>query len=85
MIFQDTKTTTIMKTFKDLEFKKTPKVKGVQSAYQYFGNGNFALIAGGGCTFGDGINTFEVWDQKDNLKAYQTKEQVTEIMKQLQR
>ena len=72
-------------TFEDLEFKQHPGIPNGVHAVAYFENEHRISVVGGNYTYGDGVDTFEVWRSCDSdVIGYQTKEQITELMSELQ-
>jgi len=72
-------------TFEDLEFKQHPGIPNGVHAVMYFANGHRISVVGGDYTYGDGIDTFEIWRSCDSdVKGYQTKEEITAAMSELQ-
>jgi hypothetical protein len=88
-----------MKTFNDLEFNQHPLGGGIQ-ALIFFPNGYGASVVGGSRgLYGDGVKTFELavlygtkddWalsystEIADDVLGWQSKDDVTEILRQIQ-
>jgi len=73
-------------TFYDLYFDDRKHPNGGIQAIMEFDNGHKISVVGGPGTYGDGINTFEVWRSiDDNVKGYLSKDEVTELMEELQK
>jgi hypothetical protein len=85
-----------MKTFKDIVFEKHDLAKsvlygsiGVSDTLGFkdmiqskviFDSGKTISVIGGGPTYGDGVNTFEVMDSDGEVHGHLTKDEVTELM-----
>lgn len=77
-----------IKTFEDLRFTPHRVVPGAVHAFMELPQGQLISVVGGGKStlYGDGRTTFEVLSSRneDNPLGYQTKDEVSSIMADLQ-
>jgi hypothetical protein len=73
-------------TFDDLKFKPRNHPFGGIQAIMEFDNGHRISVVGGKGTYGDGIDSFEIWRSiDDGTKGYLSKDEVSEQMIELQK